>query len=185
MSLPVVTADKVIYQKTPDKVFVKWVNLTWPILKILQDREATLDAHLAGYRPYRDVLQFPLESLALAGLDAVKGTLACQGKPTGSHFSSWACTFDPAGEKPIFITLGCLTDVQTPWTQMVCPDIRLTMPLGRAVAAYARYAQSRGIDFPAPRGEALDIQIMLPEKPLFMLFQEGMPGAKAGVLSAP
>ena len=177
-----VTIEKLIYRPGKNDVFIKAVHFSFPVLKRLQRYPNVAVEHLDHYVPYRDILRFPMESLALAEIYTLKGTLACTGKKMQAPFSAWYCTLERDEEKPVFFTLGCLTDVQTPFEQMVCPDVRISLPLGKMVAVYARYAKGLGVSFPFPDKAVLELRLTLPEQPLITLFEQGMADAQVQVL---
>ena len=177
-----IAIEKLVYRPGKNDIFVKAVHFSFPVLKWLQRHPEVTVGHLDNYVPYQDILRFPIESLALAEIYTLEGTLACTGKKMQAPFSAWYCTLERDGEKPVFFTLGCLTDVQTPFEQMICPDIRISLPLGKMVAIYARYAKGSGVSFPFPDKAVLELRLTLPEQPLITLFEQGMPNAQVQVL---
>lgn len=162
---PFMTAQKVSFHPRRGKTSLHIKGLKIQLIDLLA---LSPDLHqvLHHYVPYRDILTYPLESLALAGFDTLRGDLHCAEKVLVPPYTQIDCRFD--GDEPVQIRLSCTHGLQTSWNQMTCPDITVILPWG-LIERYRAYANGRQYPCPVERQENITLHVTMtaPLKDIF------------------
>ena len=138
--------DKLTFIPQKNKNRVEIDKLTIPVLEILKDKQKQGHLNLEKYIPYRDILLYPMETLALMDIENVSFDGHCNIMAYQEKWTEVSCEFYENALGPIEIQLICTTEYNTSLEKMICPEIKVSLKQTSTLEKYQVYASFIGYE---------------------------------------